>query len=257
LALRAASIVETSKVRRAGHEMSESRSDSVKKVALEEALRSITNTIVKTAEQAGLDTESLNLEMQFSLDVNGDRIEPVVYAGVVPSDVAVHRVSFRVGVNSVDSESERVRRELEALTGGGEDEEVDSNEIDIDDQPPKLRRRESDGVLAGEARRGSRKEIDSPRIIVPAKPVLKLRHASDIAKQKRAESNDERQARHFERDYSIPETQRAYEAAQGEERHRMATPSRKFVIFDHQRVQGRLDVDGVLVDDVPPADIDV
>lgn len=222
--------------------MNGTRSDPVQKIALEEALKSITETIVATAEASGVDAESLNLEMQFSLEVKGDKIEPVVYAGEVPHGVALHRLSFRVGVHCIDTESERVRRELEALTSDySRDSDGDTVELDIDDQPPgDLVRPDPDGVLVKKSKKESSK-TEGPRIIVPAKPVLKLRHASEQKKQK-DKSSDEQQARHFERDYSIPEAQKKYDEPSDEIR-AMANPTARFVIFDHQRVQGRLTKD--------------
>lgn len=235
--------------------MNGARSHPKRKIPLEEALKTITKTIVSTAEQSGVDAESLNLEMQFSLDFHDGKIEPVVYTGEVPPGISVHRLSFRVGVHCVDTESERVRRELEELTSDFGSSDDDGEAIDIDDEPPEKRRgSEPDGVLVDEPKTVPKKK-EGPRIIVPAKPVLKLRHASDVAKKTKEESSDERQAAHFEREYSIPEDQPVKEQA-SEGLKSMANPSSRFVIFDHQRVQGRLAGGGVSDDDEVIPDIE-
>jgi hypothetical protein len=70
----------------------------VRKVLLEAAVQAVTEHVLQTAERVGIDTESLGLELQFGLEMEGDgKVVPVVFLGALPPGQVAHTLRFSLG----------------------------------------------------------------------------------------------------------------------------------------------------------------
>ncbi len=123
--------------------------DQAKKVDLKVALRSMVNDVAKSATQSGLKPEGLVVEVRFCFEEEGeDGLRPVVFLGEQPPNLEVHRLRVTLGTPP-------------AQVG---DPEASRRTSPAPPPPP-----------PPEEPSGQRK---APRIVVPSKPILKLRKAS-------------------------------------------------------------------------------
>ena len=121
-------------------------SGRTKKVELQQALRSMVNDIARSATRSGMKPEGLVVEIRFSFEEDGERgLRPIVFLGDQPNDYDVHRLRVTLGVNPAQFVNTDASRR--------------------------------DGVANIQSPGVQDVRATAPRIIVPSKPILKLRKA--------------------------------------------------------------------------------
>jgi hypothetical protein len=121
-------------------------SGRTKKVELQQALRSMVNDIARSATRSGMKPEGLVVEIRFSFEEDGERgLRPIVFLGDQLNDYDVHRLRVTLGVNPAQFVNTDASRR--------------------------------DGVANIQSPGVQDVRATAPRIIVPSKPILKLRKA--------------------------------------------------------------------------------
>lgn len=183
--------------------------EQAKKVDLQVALRSMVNDVAKSATQSGLKPEGLVVEVRFCFEEEGSEgIRPVVFLGETPPHLEIHRLRVTLGTPptlGVDGESPRPSSTV---------------------PPPPPRQPPPTPPDAVNPRKG-------PRIVVPSKPILKLRKAS-TPEPATPPQRDEPQAPVAEVELSPGQVLPVVEHPSVETTPR-ASLGERFVIFDHQR----------------------